>query len=73
MRTIQITIDEPLLAEVDRAMQQLGITRSAFIRNALELALKQQKITLLERRHQEGYTKKPVEPAEFDIWEPEQE
>ncbi|HAG09143.1 MAG TPA: CopG family transcriptional regulator [Desulfotomaculum sp.] len=73
MRTIQITIDEPLLAEVDRAMQQLGITRSAFIRNALELALKQQKITLLERRHREGYTKKPVEPAEFDIWEPEQE
>ncbi|PRR72487.1 ribbon-helix-helix domain-containing protein [Neomoorella humiferrea] len=73
MRTIQITIDEPMLIEVDRVTQQLGITRSAFIRHALQLALKQQKISLLERKHREGYAQKPVEAGEFDIWEAEQE
>ncbi len=71
MRTIQVTIDESLLTEVDRALQQLGVTRSAFIRNALQLALREHNIFLLERKHREGYTKKPVEPGEFDIWEPE--
>ncbi len=26
----------------------------------------------LERRHREGYTKKPVKKGEFDIWQDEQ-
>jgi len=73
MRTIQITIDEALLSEVDQVIQQLGMTRSAFIRNVLQFALKQQKLLLLERKHREGYSKKPVGPGEFDIWESEQE
>jgi len=67
MRSIQMTIDEGLLSEVDRVVQQLGTTRSAFIRNALLLALRQQRTVLLERKHREGYAKKPVEPGEFDI------
>ena len=73
MRAIQITINEGLLKEVDRAVQQLGTTRSSFIRDALQLALKKQEVLLLEQKHREGYLKKPVEPGEFDIWEPEQE
>jgi metal-responsive CopG/Arc/MetJ family transcriptional regulator len=73
MRAIQITIDEGLLKEVDQAVQQLGITRSAYIRDALRLTLQKQKVLLLEHKHREGYLKKPVEPSEFDIWEPEQE
>jgi metal-responsive CopG/Arc/MetJ family transcriptional regulator len=39
MKTIQITIDEALLADVDRAVDELGANRSAFIRNALQAAL----------------------------------
>ncbi|MFN2242692.1 MAG: ribbon-helix-helix protein, CopG family, partial [Anaerolineae bacterium] len=31
-----MTIDEPLLAEVDEVIQALNTTRSAFIREALE-------------------------------------
>lgn len=54
MRTIQVTIDESLLTEVDRALQQLGVTRSSFIRNALRLALREHKIFLSERKHREG-------------------
>lgn len=72
MKTIQMTIDEPLLEEVDHVIRDLKTTRSAFIRSALQLALRQHAISRLEREHSEGYAKHPVEPGEFDIWEPEQ-
>ena len=72
MKTIQMTIDEPLLDEVDQVIQDLGTTRSAFIRDALQLALRQHKIAELERMHAEGYARRPVEPGEFDVWEVEQ-
>jgi metal-responsive CopG/Arc/MetJ family transcriptional regulator len=71
MKTIQMTIDEPLLAEVDRTIQALETTRSAFIRQALQLALQQQRIAEMERRHAEGYARYPVQPGEFDIPESE--
>jgi len=72
MKTIQMTIDEPLLAEVDQMTQALNTTRSAFIREALELSLRRHAIAEKERQHEEGYTRHPVEPGEFDVWEDEQ-
>ncbi len=72
MKTVQMTIDEPLLAEVDQMIQTLNTTRSAFIREALELALKRYAIAEMERKHAEGYARHPVEPGEFDVWEDEQ-
>ena len=72
MKTIQLTIDEPLLNEVDQIIQDLKTTRSAFIRSALQLALREYAISKLEREHAEGYTRYPVTPGEFDIWESEQ-
>lgn len=72
MKTIQMTIDEPLLNEVDHAIQDLKTTRSAFIRSALQLALRQHAISKLEQQHAEGYAKHPVAPGEFDAWESEQ-
>jgi metal-responsive CopG/Arc/MetJ family transcriptional regulator len=72
MKTIQMTIDEPLLTEVDQLIQALNTTRSAFIREALELALQRHAIAAMERRHAEGYALHPVEPGEFDVWEAEQ-
>jgi metal-responsive CopG/Arc/MetJ family transcriptional regulator len=73
MKTIQMTIDEPLLAEVDRATQGLHTSRSAFIRDALQLALRRLVIAKLEQQHAEGYARHPVERGEFDVWEAEQE
>ena len=67
-----MTIDESLLAEVDRAIRTLDITRSAFIREALRLALWQYKIQEMEEKHAEGYARQPVESGEFDVWEDEQ-
>jgi metal-responsive CopG/Arc/MetJ family transcriptional regulator len=72
MKTVQMTIDEDLLAEVDKATEALKSTRSAFIREALQLALRQYKIHQLEEQHAKGYEKHPVQPGEFDVWESEQ-
>lgn len=72
MKTIQMTIDDALLAQVDQVTQALQTTRSAFIRSALQLALQQHAIQQLERQHAEGYARFPVQPSEFDVWEAEQ-
>ena len=72
MRTIQMTIDEPLLKEVDLASRSLQTTRSEFIRAALKLALQQQRIAQLERQHESGYTAHPQATAEVAEWEAEQ-
>ena len=73
MKTIQMTIDEPLLEKVDDAIRSLRTSRSAFIRSALELALRKYEIARLEKRHEEGYLHHPVKPGEFDEWEEIQE
>ena len=73
MRTIQMTLDEDLVAAVDSVTKQLGTTRSAFAREALRSALKKVKTLELERKQRLGYTRKPVKKGEFDLWENEQE
>jgi metal-responsive CopG/Arc/MetJ family transcriptional regulator len=72
MKTIQMTIDDELLIQVDQATQALHTTRSAFIRSALQLALRQYAMQQLEQQHAEGYARFPVQPGEFDLWEAEQ-
>jgi metal-responsive CopG/Arc/MetJ family transcriptional regulator len=72
MKTIQMTIDEPLLERVDKATDSLGMARSAFIRRALESALQDLAISELERKHIDGYQRQPVKAGEFDMWETEQ-
>lgn len=72
MKTIQITLDDNLLLKVDRATHLKKITRSQFIRQALEEALRRRMIAELEQKQAEGYCQHPVLPGEFDIWESEQ-
>ncbi len=72
MKTVQMTIDEDLLAQVDMLVEELGTNRSAFMRDALENALKQRKVTMLEQQHRAGYQRHPLTPDEFDIWQEEQ-
>ena len=73
MKTIQMTIDDELLADVDRATQALQTNRSAFIRSALQRALQQHHIRLLEQQHAAGYHHKPGDPDEVDAWQNEQQ
>lgn len=72
MKTIQMTIDETLLQEVDQTIAQLKMTRSAFIREALEQALRQYQVRRLEERDEAGYTAVPATPTETDEWATEQ-
>ena len=72
MKTIQMTLEENLLAEVDRTAKKMGTTRSAFARQALRLALTQLKAQEKEQRHREGYALKPILPGDFSGWEDEQ-
>ena len=72
MRTVQMTLEPELVAQVDRAARRLGLTRSAFTRQALRSAIERQRVQELERRQREGYRKKPVRRGEFDAWSEEQ-
>jgi len=69
MQTIEVTIDEALLARIDRVIRNLSLTRAAFIQQSLEAALQQEEVLAQEQRHAEGYARNPVEPGEFDDWE----
>ena len=72
MKTVQMTLDESLVEQVDRAAQAQGTTRSAFTRDALRSALADLHERELERRHRAGYERLPVPPGELGGWEAEQ-
>jgi metal-responsive CopG/Arc/MetJ family transcriptional regulator len=72
METIQLTVEESMLAEVDRATRALEMTREAFVRTALERALQQQEVIALEQKHARGYESQPQPPDEAGEWEDEQ-
>ncbi len=65
MRVVQMTIDEDLIRAVDKAAKRIGTTRSGFTRHALRSALKNEQVRELERKHRQGYTRKPVKKGEF--------
>ena len=72
MKTVQMTLDGNLIVSVDKVAKRLGTTRSAFTRQALKRALREVRINELERKHREGYKRKPVKRGEFEDWEAEQ-
>ena len=73
METIQLTIDEALLAEVQQATTALQMTPSDFIKVALERALQQREIIAKERQHAQGYLNQPQQPEEIEEWQGKQE
>ena len=72
MRTVQMTIEEELVAEVDKAAAELGTTRSDFTRQALRRALRRLRKLRLEEKHRRGYLRRPVRKGEFDVREADQ-
>lgn len=73
MKTIQMTVEDKLLEEVDNAVKTLDTTRSAFVRGALRARLRKLKFQEMERQHRESYLKMPVQPGELDDWSEVQE
>lgn len=72
MRTVQLTLDEELIEQVDALAKRLGTTRSALTRDALRAALARRRTQALERKHRAGYRRKPVAKGEFDAWHGQQ-
>ena len=72
MKTVQMTLDQDLVVTVDKVVKRLGTTRSAFTRRALRAAIEKARIDELERKHREGYRRKPIKRGEFGDWESEQ-
>lgn len=72
MKTVQMTLDEKLVKEVDKAVKKLGISRSKFTRIALKKSLDILHEKEQEKQHIQGYKKKPVKKGDFDIFEKEQ-
>lgn len=72
MKTIQLTLDDDLLEAVDDASRYLRVTRAAFVRQALVVALDRFRAEQLETRHRLGYERHPVHSDEFSDWETEQ-
>lgn len=71
-KTVQMTIGEALLMEVDSVVSEIGTNRSAFMRHALGLALRKIQLEKLEVQHRSGYERQPLKADEFDIWQDEQ-
>ena len=72
MKTVQMTLDDDLVASVDRVARKLGKSRSAFTREALREALARVRARTLEEKHRAGYEGKPARRGEFSTWEAEQ-
>ena len=67
MKTVQITMDDELVARVDERAKRLGATRSGFARQALRAALARYEETEKEERQKAGYRRIPPTPQEFAI------
>lgn len=72
VKTIQMTIDERLLARVDEVTAVLDVSRSAFIREALEYALERYAVRRMEEQDAAGYAALPAQPDETARWINEQ-
>lgn len=67
METLQITMDDELVARIDERAKRLGATRSEFTRQALRAALARYEETDEEERQKAGYQRIPPTPQEFVI------
>jgi metal-responsive CopG/Arc/MetJ family transcriptional regulator len=68
MKTVQMTLDDDLVREVDLIAKELHTTRSALTREALRAAIRDIKTKRLEKGHRAGYERHPVGKGEFDVW-----
>ena len=66
MRTISITIDEPLLGRLDHAAEAARKTRSELFRQALQEWLDGRRRRQLVAEDRAGYEARPVRPDEFE-------
>jgi metal-responsive CopG/Arc/MetJ family transcriptional regulator len=72
MRTVQMTLDDILVTELDAIAKAEKTNRSAFTRDALRCAINRYHEKKLLEQHRQGYQRHPVTEDEFSLWEDEQ-
>jgi metal-responsive CopG/Arc/MetJ family transcriptional regulator len=71
METIQVVLDSKLLRATDQAAHRAKLNRSALIRNAVRMHLKQLRIRDLEERDRRGYASRLPKTLAAPDWESE--
>lgn len=69
MATIQVVLDDALLAIADKVAKRQRINRSALIREALRAHLKRLRFQELERNERLAYERQPEDREEVARWE----
>jgi predicted transcriptional regulator len=65
--TIQLELDEELLAKLDEAAENVKKDRTHYISDALEQTIRRQDIEDKIRRHHESYKTQPLRPEEHEV------
>jgi len=71
MKSIQITLDEALLARLDQDDEVRRDGRSAVLRRAADLYLRRRQAREVAAAYRRAYTAEPGPGAEFEGWEGE--
>lgn len=66
-KAVLVQMNDDLLAKLDRLAGEVGRSRSAVVRDAVERYVVQESIAEKDRRMVEGYTRIP-DDDEFDAW-----
>ena len=69
MRTVNVALNDDLLRSADQAAKRIGVSRSALIRRALGLHLKELDLEEKLRQGHEAYRKYPDTEPELSGWE----
>jgi len=68
LKTVQITLPEPLLVKIDQAAADLKTSRSGFARQAFEETLFRLQLLQMERQDAEAYARQPQDLEEITVW-----
>ena len=68
MKTVQISIDQETLAQVDRVGKPLGLKRSAIVRQALRDWLRRRSINRFEEEWIAALRQRPGDASDADDW-----
>lgn len=66
---VQITLPSEMLARLDRAVADRHTTRSAYLRELIEVALRAEEVRLMDEQVRIAYAEQPETPEELALLE----
>ncbi len=72
MRTMELTLNEVLFQQLERAARPAGLSVSEFVLQLLKRWFGEITVAELEQQEIAAYKRMPVVAGEFDVWQSEQ-